>query len=65
MQNEMLDKGRQVDAIEITPEMVLADAWALHSVAGDLIEHLSLERAGEFAVEIYEAMVKRTPQLHR
>ena len=65
MQNEMIHKGRQADAIEITPEMVLAGAWALHSVAGDLIGHLSLERAGEFAVEVYEAMVKKVPQIHR
>ena len=32
MQNEMQDKGRQADAIEVTPEMILAGCVALREM---------------------------------
>ena len=46
MQNEMQDKGRQADAIEVTPEMILAGCKALRELIfnedddADIVRHV-------------------------
>ncbi len=58
MIDSAIHPARQADVIEVTPAMQGAGAWALLSVADGLVGHLSLERVGEFAVEVYVAMEK-------